>query len=1369
MSLTTFVHCARVVLIVALLWPLCSRSTLLQIPDYPLFLTAAGVPPNIVLTMDDSGSMARAYTPDLCGASGFSCTLLANRFAKSSTGNPMYYNPGIVYSEPPKADGTLYSTTFTSAHINGYDPDATYGDSYYGSSNPNLSNNYRPTSERFFTPGGPNGNPYGASDHGFMANYASDVDCRSNKCQVSNGAGGWSTNGTQYCYSDDSCKTKGVPAYYYVFKSTCDPETQSQDNACYDIKIVGNQSGPADLNGDGIINGDDERQNFANWYSFYRVRTLAAISSALRSFGTISGTDSSKIPRIAWQALNSCSSTTSPLTLTNGAISDFVTTSCKGWKTNATGVSNAIKPFYDTHKSDFYSWITRLPSYSGTPLRSAMIRAGRYFETSGDNSPYDNDLSAAGGEEYSCRKNYHIIMTDGRWNSDNPTIGNQDGNAPKPYTDTMSNALADIAYYFWLTDLRTNLANNVSSSITNYSSTDPASCSPDSSTFSKPPSPTDCKQFWNARNDPANWQHLVNFNIGLGLSGFLTNSNLVYDRGATEPTYAGSYADLVSGAKTWPSTSTTASDGSANGADGNVADLWHAALNSRGKFYSADSPDDVVNAFQNILSTISSQAAAGGGARVASNFARLSEANPTAFVGRFNDDWSGSLEAFPFNADGTLGVTRYWEAGSLIPPGNGNLNSSPRKIFTYLFADTDNSIVSASPQEFIASTICSGSNLLATALNKNGSGTVDNLCSERLTWLRGYTAITNVSWNSTTSVATFTAPNHGLKMGDSVAVSGVTVTGTTPSALNKIYTIISADSNHFTVTAGNPGGSYVADENDTDRTNDDRVHYNAFRNRSSVLGDIMNSGVVYAYKEDFGYGNASKIKVEGGGDTYNSYVSSKTSRTPVVYVGANDGMLHAFNAEVCDSLTPCPDTTHPNAGKELFAYIPAGVHGNLSALSEPLYGKTHKYFVDGTSTLGDVYIGGGWKTYLVGGLRAGGKSIYVLDVSDPNNFTATNVKWEFSYSPSSSNPRHDLGLTFGQPQIAAVNATQWAAIFGNGYNSASEKAFLYIVDLSNGSLIAKVATNNDTSNGLSTPFPFDEDGDGIVDVIYAGDLQGHLWKFEKDSLGNWVLGNKGDPLFTASNDSKQVQAITTQPKVGNIGGKVMIYFGTGRYLEASDLTNGDVQTFYAILDDSENNPGTVSRSALLKQDILSSAVTVAGSSYTLRTVTNHTGLSNQGCYLDLPTPPTNMPSERIASSSLIKFFTTSGLNTRVIFTTSTPPSDPCLKSGTSWLMEVSATCGRLEGTAPLDLNKDQKFGQSDTVTIDGQTGQNVTGLKLNDTTGIVSEITWVENTSDGIAYKILPGSTGQVETIANSSDAATTSGPPKRISWEQIQ
>lgn len=1305
----TFIYYIRIALITAMLWPLYSQSQEvgLDIPDFPLFLTETGLPPNLLLTLDDSGSMARAYTPDLCGTGNFNCSTLDNRYTKSSTKNPMYYNPSIIYTAPPKADGTSFSTSFTSAHINGYDPDQRYFDSYYTSGNPNLSNRYRPTSQRFFVPNGPNGNPYGEADHGFMSHYSSDVDCRDtsgiNRCQISNGAGGWTSNtGTQICSSDSECITRGVPAYYYVFRSTCDPNNNSDlsNNSCYTIKVVGAQNGPADMDGDDDIDGDDERQNFANWYSFYRTRNLATIAAASRAFATLEDNEA----RVAWQALNTCRVS---------GIPNFVVSDCRGWpSTWPSGVSNfsnAIKPFSGTHKQNFYRWLQRLPSNQGTPLRSAVYRAGSYFSTSGDGSPYDNDLLNSGGEQYSCRKNYHIAMTDGMWNQDSGTIsvGDTEPDARRPYQDSNSNSVADIAYHFWATDLVSSLENNVSPKIVNRYENDAT------------------QQFWDAQNNPQTQQHMVNFTIGFGLSGFLANtslpvdSRLQYDATAPEPTFAGSYSQLLVGGKVWPSTSADAL--------GNVADLWHAALNSRGKFYSADSPDQIVAAFEDIMNTISAEAAVGGGAGLGSNTTQTTQEGATAFEARFNEDWSGLLYARPVLPDGNFADYNYWEAGERILP------APLRNIFTR----------NGSGGSFEAFASCTGA--LATALNQDANETVDNRCEQRLAWLRGYNAaITSASWVDTPSdpndTVTFnTQPAHGLVVGDTVRITGVV-----PATYNGNYTVATVTTNSFTAILNTDPGTYDADESFGKVW---KRYPNVFRDRVSALGDIMNSDPAYAHQESFGYDTATAVI---GNDSYRYYVDNiKAGRTPVVYVGANDGMLHAFNG----------NTDGDGAGVELFAYVPAGVYGNLSALTATDYTATHKYFVDGPPTVGDAYISGGWKTYLVGGLGAGGKSIYALDVSNPDNFQLTDVKWEFTDT--------DLGFTFGKPQIAPISATQWAAIFGNGYDSSSNSAVLYIVNLSSGALIARIPTPvdnalSDTPNGLSTPYLYDSDGDQIVDVIYAGDLQGNLWKFINNS-GIWSIGNDNDPLFRARNSDGDVQSITTQPTVVvDDDNRLMIYFGTGRYLEIDDLTNDEVQSFYGIWDQSTTEPGIVPRSDLLQQEITTtgSSRTVTTESFDLET--------HRGCYLDLPAT-LHQPSERIIATTLVKMFST--IQDRLLVTTATPNSDPCGKGGTSWFMELNLSCGRLE-QSPFDLDQN---GLPDV--------ENVSGIQLNPAGGIFGEPLWLENPSNNpseeggeptrSAYKIFTGTSGTTQKVDNFIEPINEEeeGEPtrRRIYWEQIQ
>src|SRR5690606_12195570 len=212
-----------------------------------------------------------------------------------------------------------------------------------------------------------------------------------------------------------------------------------------------------------------------------------------------------------------------------------------------------------------------------------------------------------------------------------------------------------------------------------------------------------------------------------------------------------------------------------------------------------------------------------------------------------------------------------------------------------------------------------------------------------------------------------------------------------------------------------------------------------------------------------------------------------------------------------------------DTGQELFAYVPAAVYPNLSKLTATDY--AHRYFVDGNAYAGDAYIDSSWKTILLGSLGGGGKSIFALDITDPNNFSASNVLWEFTDMY--------LGFVHGQAKIARVKNGDWVAIISNGYNSGSDKAFLFIVNLRTGALIKKIATSNSTNIGLSSPALVDTDNDKIIDTVYAGDLQGNVWKFNlsHSNATQWGVayktGSNNMPLFTARNASNQVQPITS--------------------------------------------------------------------------------------------------------------------------------------------------------------------------------------------------------------------------------------------------
>lgn len=335
-----------------------------------------------------------------------------------------------------------------------------------------------------------------------------------------------------------------------------------------------------------------------------------------------------------------------------------------------------------------------------------------------------------------------------------------------------------------------------------------------------------------------------------------------------------------------------------------------------------------------------------------------------------------------------------------------------------------------------------------------------------------------------------------------------------------------------------------------------------FRDRDSRLGDIVNSRLWYTGRPASSYSAQNYA-------TFRS-LQGKGRRTPMLYVGANDGMLHGFNAQ---------------DGSELLAYIPQGIAlGDLRRLSDS--GYAHQYFVDGSPLTGDAWVGTAWKTILVGTLGAGGKGYFVLDVSDPADFNASQAQ-RLVLTDTTAMQDADIGHITAAPvvddaianqsrQIVQMNNGRWAAVLGNGYNSANEAPVLLIQYLDGARELFKLspcgmpvsAACNAAfkgDNGLSAPRLIDLNGDNTVDLAYAGDLRGNLWKFDLSaaSESGWKVAFDNQPFFLAG------QAITSAPYAARhpLGG-IMVALATGRNLTDADSSDSATQSVYALWDDS---------------------------------------------------------------------------------------------------------------------------------------------------------------------------------------------------------
>lgn len=1149
----------------------------IDLADLPLFLTAP-LSPNIIVTLDTSGSMEAAHTPDSLN------TESATKRYKSSYYNPMYYNPEVVYPQPRKYDGTFASTSFSAAWINGFDTLKGSGD---------LNTQYVATRDYALTASGNTynsgqtfaggTNPFVASVAGAPTNYSYNctvnfddrgspdrIDivggCTNAFANITTGtvltvvgsarAGSytvtWISNNritvgnswpndlnnqnVTLSWTKPGPTTTENPAYYYRYDASapsCNGTKTDED--CYVAVKVSATSGPAtrDINDDGVIDSSDkdERQNFANWYSFYRVRTLAMVTSANVSFWDVS-TD----VRLAWQNLNTCN--------------DFSGSTCEG--RSGTVYPNYIKEFSGTHRDNFFKWLFDIKTASGTPLRIAAQRAGEYIKSppSVTNDPYAEFPQSSAGTVYSCRKNYHILMTDGEWNTTGEsglnTYGNLDGALAKPYYDNVSGSLADVIYYYWKEDLRSTLPDNV---MTSYSERN-------NETFgSTTLAPDD-----NPKNDPANWQHLTTFTMGLGLTSSLTDPAWVGS------TYTGGYQNVVSGSDTWTDSSSSTTK--------KIYDLWHGAINSRGEFFSTEDPAEMTLAFKRILSAIDSKVSAASG--LSTNSASV-QTGSLVFQARFIPaGWSGELFAYPIISTGPdTGKLEAaaWDAGDKMASRN------KAKIATW--------VPGSNGQVFNWTNL---SAVQKSLLNKDILGTTDTKGADRVEWLKGDTT-KEIRFDTGSNTKTF-----------------------------------------------------------RDR-------------KTTVLGDIINSDLVYAHNEDFGYGSAAFVAKASEGSTYDNFVTTtKAARPAMVYAGANDGMLHGFTADMA------------TGGDELLAYVPNAVYGKLSALTDP--GYTHQYYVDGSAVVADAYVGS-WKTVLVAGLGKGGQAVFALDVTNPTGFDpATNVLWEKSATDTGFS---NLGYVYSKPKIVRIDSG-WVAIFGNGYNSASGAASLFVVNVADGSLVAEIVVDpSGPDNGLSEPSLVDADGDRIVDYAYAGDLKGNMWKFDLKSLTSPYK------LF----DAGATQPITSPPTLGlspdtAVGG-TMVYFGTGKYLGQADLLTTATQSFYGIWD----KGAAISKGDLQEQQILTEE-TVAGR--VLRKTTDTTFVwsgagAKSGWYMDLGVGTGNI-GERVVRKPVLALGW-------MLFTTAIPKNDRCDAGGTSWYFMLDPLTGQRPSFAAMDVDNDGVFGNAD--------------------------------------------------------------------------
>ncbi len=454
---------------------------------------------------------------------------------------------------------------------------------------------------------------------------------------------------------------------------------------------------------------------------------------------------------------------------------------------------------------------------------------------------------------------------------------------------------------------------------------------------------------------------------------------------------------------------------------------------------------------------------------------------------------------------------------------------------------------------------------------------------------------------------------------------------------------------------------------------------------------------------DYLRGNRSKELLNGGslrdrehalGDIVHSS-PFYDKEAGVVYVGANDGMLHAFNGK----------GRADGGGTELFAFIPRASVARLPNLARQSYGTSadpHQWYVDGDVNVMTITpASGAKKNYLFALMGRGGKGLFALDVTNPAAFTTSNYLWEYtpeaamSVGTLKSNTDPDLGYMLGRSVAVPLNNGKMGLLVGNGYNSIDQKAVLYIFIINaNGSIdaIRKIDTGVDGDNGLAAPVTADTNNDGTADVAYAGDLKGNVWKFDLSGSdpGTWKVAN-GTPMFVATDASNNRQPITAPmyTAVNDRGddpnfGKRFVFFGTGSYFKQGDGTDAQKQSWYGIID----TGSTVSKGDLTARTITSG--TLGGTPVrTFSQATTDDMKNKKGWRIELPlSSPPVATGERIVSSARLVPFVIPALMTTSLYPNTT---DICVPGGNGYLNVVDPWSGASLSMSVLDVNNSGGF------------------------------------------------------------------------------
>ncbi len=707
-----------------------------------------------------------------------------------------------------------------------------------------------------------------------------------------------------------------------------------------------------------------------------------------------------------------------------------------------------------------------------------------------------------------------------------------------------SNTLADVAAYYYSTDLRNSDATQGTGTCTGPIIA-PATTPNDLCADNVPA---------NGR-DAATSQHMTTFTLGLGSQGQMIyapndgtdywndTSGDFYDvlKGTSANSSTGVCSWQNSGACNWPTPSSNS--------NANIDDLWHAAINGHGTYFSATDAVSLANSLTHTLSSIINTPRPGTAAAAASSNPNVSASDNYVFSSSYKSvEWYGELIRQQITASGAL-TGQNWSAMKLLDCATTPWTPSTTYVVGNVFRQgsacysVTNEYVSGAAFDSSAGGVDLSNTVVVHADETATPKVAVTAPTSRTIYTKSGTGLIAFDWATLVTAGLdsyFTKPYIGYVSATSGLSQFCSSGGTCLSA--------TAQSNNTIATNGAAGEALV------NFLRGDRTYENTyFRKRTHVLGDIVSAEARYVQAPLYNYTDVN----------YGAFKTAKASRSGAVYVGANDGMLHAFDA---------------TTGKELWAYIPSMVLPNIYKLADKNYSTQHQYFVDGTPETGDICpnaplttcTGSQWKTILVGGLNRGGKGYYALDVTDPANPA---LLWEFT------DP--DLGFSYSNPKIVKLADGTWVVIIGSGYNNTGVGR-LYVLNANTGALIRTISTGTGSAaspSGMTriSAHVLQPMTDNTVTAVYGGDTFGNLWRFDvNNNIG--AAGYDAHLLVSFKDSHGNAQPVTIKPVEATINGKPVIYVGTGRYLGTTDVADTSIQTFYAVKDNLDDttygNPRT---------------------------------------------------------------------------------------------------------------------------------------------------------------------------------------------------